>query len=138
MGYELAWEILHHKRSFLMRLSSKNYLYTLEEAVLSEWTKGLVYYWPERGQKKGKPPIRCRLIRIRASHKAKRDVWLLTDILDPAPDSRRLPSFIAGGSGTRAYFAPTNEPSTRLSSPAAPSGWLIVKQKCRCWHCRSC
>ena len=84
MGYELAWEILHHKRSFLMRLSSKNYLYTLEEAVLSEWTKGLVYYWPERGQKKGKPPIRCRLIRIRASHKAKRDVWLLTDILDPA------------------------------------------------------
>jgi hypothetical protein len=84
MGYELAREILHANRSFLMRLSSKNYLYTLEQAELTEWIEGLVYYWPERAQKKGKPPIQCRLIRIRASHKAKNDVWLLTNILDPA------------------------------------------------------
>jgi len=84
MGYELAWEILRNKRSFLMRLSSKSYLYTLEDAVLTEWTEGLVYYWPERAQRKREPPIRCRLIRIRASHKAKKDVWLLTDVLDPA------------------------------------------------------
>jgi hypothetical protein len=84
MGYELAWAIVRSKRSFLFRLSSKNYLYTLEEAVLTEWTEGLVYFWPERAQKKGEPPIPCRLIRIPASGKAKRDVWLLTDILDPA------------------------------------------------------
>lgn len=83
MGYELAWEILRNKRSFLMRLSSKNYLYTLEDAVLTEWTEGIVYYWPERAQRKGEPPIRCRLIRIPAPPKAKKDVWLLTDILDP-------------------------------------------------------
>jgi hypothetical protein len=84
MGYELAWAILGSKRSFLLRLSSKNYLYTSEEAVLTEWTEGLVYFWPERAQKKGEPPILCRLIRIRASGKAKKDVWLLTDLLDPA------------------------------------------------------
>ncbi len=84
MGYDLAWEILHANRSFLMRLSSKNYLYTLEQAELTEWTEGLVYYWPEKAQKKGKPPVQCRLIRIRATRKAKNDVWLLTNILDPA------------------------------------------------------
>jgi Transposase DDE domain len=84
MGYELAWEILRSKRSFLFRLSSKNYLYASKEAALTEWTEGLVYFWPERAQKKGKPPIPCRLIRIPASGKAKKDVWLLTDILDPA------------------------------------------------------
>jgi hypothetical protein len=83
MGYELARAILLSNRSFLFRLSSKNYLYTSEKAVLSEWTEGLVYYWPERAQKKGKPPIECRLIRIPASGKAKKDVWLLTNILDP-------------------------------------------------------
>ena len=47
MGYELAGEILRAKRSFLMRLSSKNYLYTLENTALTEWTEGLVCYWPE-------------------------------------------------------------------------------------------
>ncbi len=84
MGYELALDILWKKRSFLMRMSSKNYLYTLEDATLTEWTEGVAYYWPERGQKKGKPPVKCRLIRIKASRKSKMDVWLLTDILDPA------------------------------------------------------
>jgi Transposase DDE domain len=84
MGYELALDILCKNRSFLMRLSSKNYLYALEDAKLTEWTEGIVYYWSERGQKKGKPPVKCRLIRIKASRKSKTDVWLLTDILDPA------------------------------------------------------
>ncbi len=84
MGYELARDILRKKRSFLMRTSSKNYLYASETASLTDWTEGLVYYWPERAQKKGGPPIPCRLIRIKASRTAKMDVWLLTDILDPA------------------------------------------------------
>ena len=87
MGYELAWAILQSKRAFLLRLSSKNRLYTLEEVPLETWSEGPVYYWPERDQKKDKPPIPCRLIRVPAHGTAKRDVWLLTNILDPA----RLP-----------------------------------------------
>jgi hypothetical protein len=83
MGYELAWAILQTKRSFLLRMSSKIDLYTLEHATIQTWSEGPVYYWPEYVQKKGKPPILCRLIRIPAQGKAKRDVWLLTDILDP-------------------------------------------------------
>jgi hypothetical protein len=87
MGYELAWAILRSKRSFLLRMSSKIHLYTLEHAPLETWSEGPVYYWPDRDQKRDKPPIPCRLIRVPAHGAAKRDVWLLTDILDPA----RLP-----------------------------------------------
>ncbi len=64
-------------------MSSKIDLYTLEHATIQTWSEGPVYYWPESVQKQGKPPILCRLIRIPAQGKAKRDVWLLTDILDP-------------------------------------------------------
>src|SRR5205823_2756235 len=35
-------------------------------------------------QKQGRPPIACRLIRVPATGRVKHDVWLLTDILDPA------------------------------------------------------
>jgi hypothetical protein len=44
MGYDLAWEILHTKRSFLIQLSSKNYFCTSEDVVLTERTEGRVYY----------------------------------------------------------------------------------------------
>jgi Transposase DDE domain len=84
MGYELAWAILETKRSFLLRMSSKIDLYTLEHATIQTWSEGPVYYWPKYVQKQGKPPILCRLIRIPARGETKRDVWLLTDILDPA------------------------------------------------------
>jgi hypothetical protein len=87
MGYELAWAILRSQRSFLLRLSSRNQVSTLEYAPLEQWSEGPVYYWPEREQKKDKPPIPCRLIRVPAHGRAKNDVWLLTNILDPA----RLP-----------------------------------------------
>jgi hypothetical protein len=40
------------------------------------------YNWPPGAQKKGKPPIPCRLIRIPAKGSVKNDVWLLTDLLD--------------------------------------------------------
>src|SRR5262249_1418557 len=82
MGYELAWAILDTQRSFLLRMSSKNHLYTVEHAELSTWSEGLVYYWPAREQKRDQPPILCRLIRVPARGKAKHDVWLLTNILD--------------------------------------------------------
>jgi Transposase DDE domain len=84
MGYELASAILLTKMSFLMRLSSKVNLYTMEKAELETWSEGPVFYWPENARKKGKPPIPCRLIRVPAKGKATQDVWLLTNILDPA------------------------------------------------------
>jgi hypothetical protein len=91
MGFELVQAILGARRSFLFRMSSRVDLYTLEEACLEGWTEGPVLYWPKYVQKKGLAPIRCRLIRIPAKGKSKasvkRDVWLLTDVLDPA----RLP-----------------------------------------------
>src|SRR5262249_20323666 len=84
MGYELARAIVPARRSFLLRRSSKVDLYTAERVELSTWTEGLVYYWPACVRKKGRPPLACRLIRVPARGRAKHDVWLLTDILDPA------------------------------------------------------
>jgi hypothetical protein len=88
MGYELAWAILQSRRSFLLRMSSKIDLYTLERATLKTWSEGPVYSWPACVRKQGKPPIPCRLIRVPATGQVKKDVWLLTDILDPARLSR--------------------------------------------------
>jgi hypothetical protein len=87
MGYELARAIVQTRRSFLLRMSSKVDLYTLEQATLKTWSEGPVYYWPAYVQEGGQPPIPCRLIRVPARGRIKRDVWLLTDILEPA----RLP-----------------------------------------------
>jgi Transposase DDE domain len=94
MGFELVRAIVGSRRSFLFRMSSRVDLYTLENVSLEGWTEGLVLYWPKYVQKKGLAPIRCRLIRVPAKAKAKtkgnaksavkRDVWLLTDVLDPA------------------------------------------------------
>jgi hypothetical protein len=84
MGYELVQAILGTKRSFLFRMSSKVQLYTPEKATLEDWTEGPVLYWPAYVQEQGKAPIPCRLIRIPATGRTKRDVWLLTDVLDPA------------------------------------------------------
>lgn len=90
MGFELVRAILDSKRSFLFRMSSRVHLYTLERALLKDWTEGPVSYWPGYAQDQGLAPIRCRLIRIPAKGKGKgkgsvkRDVWLLTDVLDPA------------------------------------------------------
>jgi hypothetical protein len=83
MGYDLVQAILGSGRSFLFRMSSKVRLYTEERATLKDWSEGPVWYWPAYLQEKGLAPIACRLIRIPARGQAKRDVWLLTDILDP-------------------------------------------------------
>jgi hypothetical protein len=84
MGYELAGAIVQSRRSFLLRMSSKIHLYTWDQAPLATWSEGPVFYWPGYAQKDGDPPIAGRLIRVPAKGKAKRDVWLLTDVLDPA------------------------------------------------------
>ncbi len=84
MGYELAQAIVATRRSFLFRMSSKVQLYTPEKAAIKDWTEGPVLYWPAYLQQKGVAPLFCRLIRVPAQGKAKHDVWLLTDVLDPA------------------------------------------------------
>lgn len=84
MGYDLVQAIVVGGRSFLFRLSSKVHLYTLEAATLAEWTEGPVLYWPKYVQDAGQAAIPCRLIRVAAKGKIKHDVWLLTDVLDPA------------------------------------------------------
>jgi hypothetical protein len=82
MGYELARAIVRENHAFLLRMSSKMYLYTMEQAKLDEWSEGTVFYWPESAQGKTEPLV-CRLIRIKARGTTKHDVWLLTNILDP-------------------------------------------------------
>ena len=84
MGFDLVRTIIESKRSFLFRMSSRVDLCTLEEANLKGWTEGPVLYWPQYAQRKRLAPIRCRLIRVPAKGTLKHDVWLLTDILDPA------------------------------------------------------
>ena len=83
LGFELARAILAHNQSFLLRLSSKNRLYTVDDIPLDDWQEGQVYYWPESVQKENLPPLLCRLIRVKATGQTKNDVWLLTNILDP-------------------------------------------------------
>jgi hypothetical protein len=83
LGFELARAILDHNQSYLLRLSSKNRLYTVDDIPLDDWQEGHVYYWPETVQKENLPPLLCRLIRVKATGQTKNDVWLLTNILDP-------------------------------------------------------
>ncbi len=86
LGYELFTAILQARAAFLVRLSSRAYLYTLEQVPLAAWTEGLVYYWPTAVQEKGLPPIAGRLLRIKGP---KVDVWLLTSVLQPAQLSQQ-------------------------------------------------
>lgn len=86
LGYELFRDILQAQAAFLVRLSSKAYLYTTNKQSLETWTEGLVYYWPRKAQQQRQPPLRARLLRIKGS---KADVWLLTSILDAEQLGRR-------------------------------------------------
>jgi hypothetical protein len=84
MGYDLVRAVVGSGRSFLFRMSSKVHLYTSERVALKGWTEGAVLYWPKYAQEGGLAPVSCRLIRVPAKGRAKHDVWLLTDVLDPA------------------------------------------------------
>jgi hypothetical protein len=90
-GYEFALEILASGASFLVRVSSKTWLYTETHQPLQEFQEGVVYYWPQRRQERREPPLRLRLIRVR-SPRCKHDVWLLTDVLN----SQQLSVAMAG------------------------------------------
>jgi hypothetical protein len=79
LGYDLFRSIVQAQASFLVRLSSRAYLYTLEQVPLDRFREGIVYYWPEDAQRAGLPPLKARLLRVRGK---KADVWLLTNVLD--------------------------------------------------------
>jgi hypothetical protein len=80
LGYELFTAIRQAQAAFLVRLSSRAYLYTTEQVPLAAWTEGRVYYWPSKVQAQGLPPIVARLLRVPGK---KADVWLLTSVLEP-------------------------------------------------------
>jgi hypothetical protein len=82
-----AGAIVQSRRPFLLRMSSKVHLYTLGQKPLESWSEGRAYYWPEYAQKAGQPPVIGRLLRVPAQGQAKRDIWLLTDVLE----TTRLP-----------------------------------------------
>jgi hypothetical protein len=86
LGYELYQAIMQAQAGFLMRMSSRACLYTSEQVPLDRFREGLVYYWPKNMSDRGKPPLRCRLLRVRGK---KADVWLLTNILDRNELSRK-------------------------------------------------
>jgi hypothetical protein len=80
LGYELLQALATAQVSFLIRMSSRAHLYTTENTPLERFREQILYYWPVTDvQKKGLPPIRVRLLRVRGP---KVDVWLLTNVLD--------------------------------------------------------
>jgi hypothetical protein len=89
MGYDLFCSITKTpaRASFLVRLSSRAYLYTDEMVELKRFREGLVWYWPTKMREAGLPPLRLRLLRIRGK---KVDVWLLTNVLDNKQLSHKL------------------------------------------------
>jgi hypothetical protein len=89
-GYELACTLTQAGVSFLIRMSGKDRLYTEKLVDAETFQEGSVLLWTKEAQKKNQTPLRVRLIRIRA--KDRRDVWLLTNVLD----DKRLPAKTAG------------------------------------------
>jgi hypothetical protein len=89
MGYDLFRSITQKpvSASFLVRLSSRAYLYTDESLPLERFREGLVWYWPGKARDAGLPPLRLRLLRVRGK---KVDVWLLTNVLDRKELSHKL------------------------------------------------
>ena len=88
LGYELFQSIVRAPAFFLVRMSSRACLYTLDQVCLERFREGVVYYWPETtARDKGLPPIQARLLRIRGQGA---DVWLLTNVLDPKQLSHQI------------------------------------------------
>lgn len=79
LSYALFAALEEARAPFLIRLSSRAYLYTEQQVALTRYRQGVVHYWPTWAQEHGLPPIRARLLRVRGK---KVDVWLLTNVLD--------------------------------------------------------
>jgi hypothetical protein len=88
LGYDLYRQILNAKADFLVRGSSRAYLYTERNECLKHYREGVVYLWPEKLQKAGLPPLRLRLLRIAGKTK-RHSLWLLTSVLEAERLSRQ-------------------------------------------------
>lgn len=84
VGYHLLAALQTAGLSFLVRLSSRAPLYVPDKSTLKKTREGLVYYWPQKVQKEGLPPLPVRLWRLRGE---RGDIWLITNVLD----EQRLP-----------------------------------------------
>ena len=87
-GYDLAQTLLAAGVSFLIRVSSKDRLYTEAPPRAGRprtFDDQQVWCWPQQARKDLLPPVRVRLIRLR-DRRRRQQVWLLTNVLD----SRRL------------------------------------------------
>jgi DDE family transposase len=80
-GYALAQALRQAGAAFLIRMSAKETLYTLTPLDRSRFREGEVLCWPQQARQDGLPPLRVRLLRVRG-RKRRRDVWLLTNVLD--------------------------------------------------------
>jgi Transposase DDE domain len=80
-GYDLAQALLTAGVSFLVRMSSKDTLYTLAQVELTNCTDTEVLLWTQGASQHHLPPLRLRLICIRG-RQPRKDVWLLTNVLD--------------------------------------------------------
>jgi len=86
VGYEVVRALVSAEVPFLIRMSSNATFYTEKQVPMNRFREGVVYYWPQKIEKQGWPPLQGRLIRVhRRKHKT--DVWLLTNVMD----RRRLP-----------------------------------------------
>jgi hypothetical protein len=90
-GYELAQAILDAGVSFLIRATAKDTFYLDAPTDQARWTEGVVYAWPQTARQARQRPLPLRLIRVR-SRRRQHDVWLVTNLLDPA----QLPAEVAG------------------------------------------
>jgi hypothetical protein len=83
-GYELAQALVAAGVSFLIRVSSKDYLYT-EQAPWGSRTRTFdgeeLWCWPRDARKRKQPLLRVRLLRLR-DERRRQEVWLLTNVLD--------------------------------------------------------
>lgn len=84
-GYDLAATLRAAGVSFLIRMSSKVRLLVAGPVDVDHFEDGEVLYWPVDARDRGLPPLRLRLIRVRAHAGAagatrRADVWLLTDV----------------------------------------------------------
>jgi hypothetical protein len=82
VGYDLFGLLTQRGCSFLIRLSSQAQLYSREMVEVGRFTEGEFWYWPDDAERKGKPPLRVRVIRVPA-RKRKDDVWMATNVLLP-------------------------------------------------------
>jgi len=81
VGYDLLETLVNRRISFLIRFASHAGVYAVEPRRPGRWRDGPIDYWPKKIQRQHRPPLRLRLLRLRGR---KADVWLLTNVFDPA------------------------------------------------------